>query len=199
VTQIPTEVREAVIKRLYADAERLDWEHLGVAEKSKQYANWLEDEEVGGQLLRFKPSELAVRLWMKDGPMKEYSRSVLGVGPNAPYVANPRCTPESVVEATLGSECAVVPESVEVKPARCRVRGADGEKTVIWGKSEDFKYLLFGALELLVDGSEVTCVAIVETPANPTNKADRGRMGLIAERCGIELRFINPSRPTASR
>lgn len=196
--KIPVDVREAVIRRLYADAERLDWERLNVAEKSKQYENWLEDEEVGGKLLRFKLSESAVRVWMKDGPMKEYSRAVLGVGPNASYVDHPRYTPESVVQATLGAEWAVVPESVEIKPARCRASGPEGERIVIWGKYEDFKYLVFAALELLVSGMEAVSVAVVETLANPTGKVERERMGQIAKRCGIELRFINPSRPPAS-
>jgi hypothetical protein len=199
MSQIPTDVREAVIRRLYADAERLDWENLSVAEKSKQYANWLEDEEVGGKLLRFKPSEPGVRVWMKDGPMKEYSRAVLGVGPNARYVDHPRCTPESVVRAASGAGWSVVPGSVEVKPARCRASGPEGERVVIWGKSEDFKYLVFAGLELLVSGVEVASVAVVEAVANPTGKAERERMRQIAERCGIELQFINPSRPTPGR
>jgi hypothetical protein len=197
MSQLPADIRDAVIERLYADAERIDWENLSVAEKSKQYANWLEDEEIGGRLLSFKPSELAVRLWMKDGPMKEYSRAVLGVGPNAGYVDNPRCTPDSVVRAALGTGWAVVPGSVEVKPARCRASGPEREVVVIWGKKEDFKYLIYAALELLVCGAEVASAAIVETVADPTGKAERERMGKIAERCGISLRFIKPSRPTA--
>lgn len=196
--KIPADVREAVIRHLYADAERLDWERLSVAEKSKQYENWLEDEEIGGELLRFKLSESAVRVWMKDGPMKEYSRAVLGVGPNASYVDHPRCTPDSVVQAALGAEWVVVPESVEIKPARCRASGPEGEKVVIWGKSEDFKYLVFAALELLVSGAEKVSVAVVEALAKPTKKAERERMDQIAERCGVGLRFINPGRPTAS-
>jgi len=197
MSQIPTDIREAVIKRLYADAGRIDWENLSVAEKTKQYANWLEDEEVGGELLRFKPSEPGVRVWMKDGPMKEYSRAILGVGPNAGYVDHPRCTPESVVRATLGAEWAVVPGSVEVKPARCWAGGPEGEKVVIWGNREDFKYFVFAALELLVSGVEAACIAVVEAAANPTANAERERMSQIAERCGIDLRFVNPSRPSA--
>jgi isocitrate dehydrogenase len=198
MSRIPADVREAAIKRLYADAERIDWENLSGAEKTKQYENWLEDEEVGGELLRFKASEAGVRVWMKDGPMKEYSRAVLGVGPNARYVDHPRCTPESVVRAALGKEWSVVPGSIEVKPARCRAGGPEGEKIVIWGKNEDFKYLVFAALELLVSGAEAASIAVLEVAANPTGKAERERMNQIAERCGIGLRFVNPSRPTAS-
>ncbi len=198
MSQLPSEVRDEVIKRLYGDAERIDWENLSVAEKTKQYANWLEDEEVGGRLLRFKPSELAVRLWMKDGPMKEYSRAVLGVGPNAPYVENPRCTPDSVVRAALGAGWSVVPGSIEVKPARCRASGPEREVVVIWGKNEDFKYLIYAALERLVSGVEAASIAVVEAAADPTGKAERERMGKIATHCGIGLRFINPSRPPAA-
>jgi hypothetical protein len=195
VSRIPSDVREAVIRRLYADAERIDWENLSVAAKSKQYLAWLEDDAIGEQLLRFKPSESDVRVWIKDGPMKEYSRAVLGVGPNAGYVEHPRCTPESVTRAALGTGWSVVPDSVEIKPARCRARGQDGEETVIWGKSEDFKFLLFAALETIIAGADAASVAIVESPASPTSNAEREQMGLIMERCQIGLRFVNPSRP----
>ena len=198
MTRIPSQVREAVIRRLYADAERLDWENLSVAEKSKQYANWLEDEEIGGELLRFKPSESGVRVWMKDGPMKEYSRAVLGVGPNARYVDHPRSTPESVVRAALGKGWEVVRGSVEVKPARCRARDSAGNEIVVaWGKNEDFKYLVFAALELLTSGVDAVSIAVVEATANPTGKPERERMRRIAKHCGIGLGFINPSRPAA--
>jgi hypothetical protein len=174
----------------------MDWENLSVAEKTKQYANWLEDDEVGGELLRFKPSEPEVRVWMKDGPMKEYSRAILGVGRNARYVDHPRCTPESVVRATLGARWRVVQGSVEVKPARCWASGPEGKRAVIWGNREDFKYFVFAALELLVSGVEGASVAVVEAVANPTSSAERERMGQIAERCGIDLRFVNPSPPS---
>jgi hypothetical protein len=135
---------------------------------------------------------------MKDGPMKEYSRAVLGVGPNARYVEHPRCTPESVVAATLGADWTVVSDSIEVKPARCWAQSAEGKAVVIWGKGNDFKYLVFAALELLVSGVEAASIAIVEAPANPTGKAERKRMDAIAERCGAKLRFINPKRPVVA-
>ena len=195
MSKVPAEVRAEVIRHLYADAERLDWENLGVREKSRQYWNWLEDEAVGGKLLRFIPSQVSVRVWMKDGPMKEYSRAVLGVGPNASYVEHPRCTPESVVAAALGADWTVVPDSIEVKPARCWARSAEGKAMVIWGKGEDFKYLVFAALELLVAGGGAASIAIVEASANPTGRAERKRMDAIADRCGARLRFINPKRP----
>lgn len=198
MSQVPVDVREAVIRRLYADAERIDWENLSVSEKSKQYQRWLADEEVGVELLKFKPSEWAVRVWIKDGPMKEYSRAVLGVGPNALYVENPRCTPDSVVRAILGVGWEVVPGSVEVKPARCRASGEEGETIVIWGKNEDFKFLLYGALELLVGGEKAPRIAVVESVANPTGKAERASKGKIADHCGVGLRFINPSRPRSA-
>lgn len=199
MSQVPPEVRAEVIRHLYSRAEQLDWENLGVREKSRQYSVWLEDEAVGGWLLNFIPSDVAVRVWMKDGPMKEYSRAVLGVGPNAKYVEHPRCTPESVVSATLGEQWTVVPDSIEVKPARCRAQSSEGETVVIWGRAKDFRYLVFAVLELLVSGVEAAVIAIVETPATPTGKAARERMQAIAQRCGAKLRFINPKRPVLAQ
>ena len=195
MNEIPTAIREGVIKRLYTDAERLDWENLSVAEKTSQYAIWLEDEDVGGRLLRFRPSESEVRVWIKDGPMKEYSRALLGVGPCAGYVENPHCTPSSVVRATLGESWEAMPETIEIKPARCRASGPGGESIVLWGKTEDFKFLLFAALEIAVsEGAPEITVAIVETAANPTAKPNREQMGQIAARCNLGLRFVNPVR-----
>ena len=51
----PAELREAGIRRLYADAERIDWENLSCPERPTQYAKWLEDKEVGGELLSSNP------------------------------------------------------------------------------------------------------------------------------------------------
>ena len=42
---------------------------------------------------------------------------------------------------------------------------------------------------------EAASVAVVETVANPTASAERERMNQIAERCGIDLRFVKPEPP----
>jgi hypothetical protein len=196
VNGLPSDLREQVVRRLYADAQRLDWENLGGPQKSKQYAAWLEDEAVGERLLSFKPSEGAVRVWIKDGPMKEYSRALLGVGSYAKYIENPRCTPASVVQAALGEGWSVIDGTIEIKPIRCWAIGPDGQTAVLWGKSEDFKFLLFSALEIVASDAEASAtVAIVEVPASPTPTTERELMDRIAKRCAIQLRFVNPAQP----
>ena len=44
------------------------------------YDRWLDDPAIGGYLTRFLSRERA-RVWLKDVPMKEYSRARNGIGP----------------------------------------------------------------------------------------------------------------------
>jgi hypothetical protein len=195
VTQLPSVLRDEVIRALYADASRLDWENLGSAEKSHQYQRWLEDEKIGGKILNFRPSDAQARVWIKDGPMKEYSRALLGVGPNARFVAQPRCTPESVVRAALGPEWRAVEQTIEIKPVRCRAISQDGEAVVLWGNTADFKHLLFAALNIAVREKKVTAsIAVIESAVAPTPRSDRSTICEIAGRCDIPVSFVNPPR-----
>lgn len=194
MSELPADLRDQIIRRLYADADQLDWEHLSGPEKTAQYRRWLDDEAVGGQLLRFKATAADVHKWIKDGPMKEYARAQLGVGSTAQYVSNPAILPPAVVRKALGADWALVDGSVDIKPVRCRATGPDGDETwILWGKRPDFKHLLWAALEIVIQQPDTTAtLAIVEAPAAPTPQHERAQCQAIADRCSIGLRYITP-------
>ncbi len=193
MSELPAALREELMRKLYASAAKLDWENLSPSHKTAQYSHWMADPEIGGQLTRFLPEDRA-RVWIKDGPMKEYGRAQFGVGPFAHLVNAPRCTPQTVVRAVQGEGWEVVAGSVQVKPSRCTAASASDQALVLWGHAADFKYLIWAGLEATAqdDGRQVT-IAVVESPARPTGKVERAHLKLIADRCGFAVRHINPT------
>src|SRR5690606_19065488 len=115
---LPSQVERDIVRRLYQDAQRLDWIHLSMGERRRQYAAWLEAAEVGGVLVQFLSRERA-RVWMKDGPMKEFARATAGVGRFASFVDQTGRGPGEMTELALGSEWTVVRGSVGIKPLHC--------------------------------------------------------------------------------
>src|SRR5260370_25246751 len=98
---LPEETYERVVTRLLQAAHRLDWPHLSVTARSAQYAKWVQDPEVGGRLMQFMTPEQA-RVWIKDGPMKEWARAVSGIGKYTPLVSRPGATASQLVHRALG-------------------------------------------------------------------------------------------------
>lgn len=197
MSDLPPQLREMVTRRLYASAAELDWENLSVAAKTAQYRHWIGDPQIGGQLTRFVPEDRA-RVWIKDGPMKEYARAQFGVGAFAHLVDTPRCTPETVVLAVHGHGWEVMDGSIEVKPARCVATSLQGQSLILWGNLPDFKHLVWAALEIAsADDTRSVTIAVVESPARPTPIPERTRLKKIADRCGFAVRHINPAPVTA--
>jgi hypothetical protein len=193
VSELPPKLREAITRRLYARAAQIDWGNLSATEKTAQYRRWVADPLIGGELTRFLPEDSA-RVWIKDGPMKEYARAQFGVGPFAQLIDNPRCTPETVVRAVYGPDWDVLDGSVEVKPARCAASGSAGQALVVWGGLAAFKHLVWAALEAAADEDDrPVTIAVVESPARPTTTSERARLKAIAGRCGFTVRHINPA------
>ena len=102
---LPAELEQRVVTRLFQDADELDWAHLSATARSAQYAKWVQDAEVGGRLTQFMTSEQA-RVWIKDGPMKEWARAGSGIGKYAPLVPDAGATPAQLVHMALRTRLA---------------------------------------------------------------------------------------------
>jgi hypothetical protein len=190
---LPSKTRDELARRLYNSAELVDWENISGPEKTEQYDRWLNHADIGGVLTEYM-SEAKARVWIKDVPMKEFTRAQLGVGPFAAFVSRPRCTPASVVQAAFGADWAVVDHSIEIKPNRCRARRGTDYGLVIWGNASDLKQMVWAAVEYAVDGTtDDLRVAVVESASNPTTRTQRDRQLAIAERCGVGLHYIRPA------
>src|SRR5689334_15467206 len=97
---LPDEIERRIVSQLFQDADQMDWAHLSATARSAQYAKWVQDPEVGGRLTQFITPEQA-RVWIKDGPMKEWARAVSGIGKYAPLVPQPGATPTQLVNMAL--------------------------------------------------------------------------------------------------
>ena len=75
---VPKEIRHEVVRALYQQVETMNWELMSPQQKSQQYARWIDDPAIGGRLTQFQSAEDA-RVWLKDGPMKEFARALDGV------------------------------------------------------------------------------------------------------------------------
>ena len=181
---------DSVVRKLYADALRLDWEYLTQREHTEQYARWLTDPEVGGVLASWMSPE-EQRVWLKDGPLKEFARALAGEGAFAAYLDEHPRSPAVVVKRTLGDGWNPVPGSNGVKPLRCRASDGTKSVTLLWGPARDFKHLLWAALEAL-DRSpkKPLAVAVFDTISAPFAAGEKDRLSRIAVRCGVEVKFV---------
>ncbi len=180
----------SVVQRVYADAQRLDWEYRTHREHTEQYVLWLAEPQVGGVLSEWMSPE-EQRVWLKDGPMKEFARALAGEGPFASYLVEHPRSPRVVVARVLGSGWHPIAGTSDVKPLSCDA--TNGLKTVriLWGPAKDFKHLLWAALETWeADPNLMVRLAVFDTLSNPLSREERGRLEKIARRCGVEVTFV---------
>lgn len=175
-----------VVQKLYSDAQEIDWEHLTHAEHTEWYTRWLADQSVGGVLTTWMSPEEA-RVWLKDGPMKEYARALAGEGTFAKYIEDHPRGPARIVEKALGNGWTVVWTTVRVKPLQCRATNGQQTVKVFWGPAKDFKHLLWAALKLV---DERAYLVVWDTVSNPLQTQARDKISAIGRRCSLDVRFI---------
>lgn len=187
MTRIPPDVEAKVVRRLYEDAARLDWGHLTPQQRSNQYRSWVDDVEVGGKLAEYLSTD-AARVWIKDGPMKEWARSTSGIGKYAAYIDGASEIPARLVTKALGSDWTADLASVQVKPLRMAVRRAEEEAVLTWAPASDLKHMVWAALSAQAEGDHrpwtlcVTSTFVKPLPANEKQAQLR-----LAARCGLPL------------
>ena len=186
--RVPQQVRDKVIRRVYADADRAGWANLPAPQRSRMYDRWVEDPDVGGLLSGYLESE-RVRVWLKDNPMKHYAAAKHGIGTYATYASVTGPTPDRVAARALGIGWEIDPHSVSDKPLRFRASRDDDIGLVVYGPSRKFRDLLWAALNRSVEpcGPDRVVVLVVEDVISPTPEYERGRQQLLADRCGFEL------------
>ncbi|VDB00462.1 hypothetical protein S1OALGB6SA_1544 [Olavius algarvensis spirochete endosymbiont] len=179
-----------VVRKLYADAQAIDWEHVTSADKTARYAHWLDDPLVGGLLGQWMSPEEA-RVWIKDGPMKEYVRAIAGFGPFAQYLDEHPRGPTAMVRLALGKEWTPVSGTEGVKPLHCDATSGSGTVRLIWGPSRDFKHLLWAALEASDRNKKKEVkIAVFDTVAHPTSSATKAPHERFCTRCGFAVTHV---------
>lgn len=185
--RVPGDKRAEVIKALYADAARVEWEFLPINQRTAQYDKWVVAPEIGGVLTDYMSAETA-RSWIKDGPMKEYSRAQQGVGRYSKFGSKAAVEPTQMVARALGPEATVVDGTFGVKPLHCVGISAERETYVTWGEAKNFRYLVWACLAYLASNpSAAAHVIVTETMADPTTASEKAQHAAVADRCGIGL------------
>jgi hypothetical protein len=185
-SRVPWEVEEAIVGRLFADMERLGWEGLTPRQRTSQYGRWIADPEVGQRLATFMTPERA-RVWIKDGPVKEYPRALAGVGKYAP-LANGSGSGADIVRRALGAEWITDTATLRVKPLRIEAHRDEDTVVLAWGPARDLKHLVWAALNADASGDPREWVlAVTGSFTRPVTASDKAHQLRIARRCGLRL------------
>lgn len=196
--RLPTDVRDRIARRIYNDMRAIGWDELSARERTRQYDLWVNDPEIGGVIANFNDDP---RHWIKDGPVKEWPRAKIGHGPYAPLLdgdhdpaAERRRLAEKIVRLTLPGWVAD-PDSITEKPMRMVVHPPDHEeaepRVVAWGTSDNFKHLLWAALEAVeTDDYRMWVLAVTETFEKPIAADTKALQRRIARRCQLQVKHI---------
>lgn len=186
-TLLPEEQLTAVVTALYSDADDKNWETLSLADKTGMYSAWVLDARVGGILTNYMTADKA-RSWIKDGPMKEYTRASRGAGRYASFGRQGGTDADAVVRAALGVHATVVPNTEGVKPLHCLAETSDGTTCyVAWGESRNFRNLLWAALRASEEDGFPGHMVVTEAPGCVTPSEAVKRHQALADRCDLHI------------
>lgn len=179
--------RGTVVAAIYRKAHELDWTALSNPAKTKQYRDWIEDPEVGGVLLS-DMSEDQVRVWIKDGPMKEYIRALEGKGPYAQFAVERYESPQIMIRRCVGHNWDVIETSIGEKPMHCRATNGTSSRYVCWGRPGTFRDLLFAAIGNSDEGDDSPLVIITTVGNEPVR--DQEEHLQTADKADVELKYV---------
>lgn len=191
MSEVPDLIRAEVITELYRQAVVLDWELLPASAKKLQYRRWIEDPLVGGRLRAFWDDH-RIGTWIKDTPMKEYTRAQEGFGPTAIYAASRYVPgPEPLLQATLGLNWMIKHGSLDEKPMHCVAISSPSERYVCWGKPSAFRDLTWAALNQAIVMPVRPMIIVTPHEGQAVSAAERRFQQSVAEHCGIDLSYIS--------
>jgi len=187
---VPRNIRDDVVRELYRRVEALDWELLSAQEKSRHYAHWVDDPEIGGKLTQFQSAEDA-RVWLKDGAMKEYARALDGAGPFCDLVTVRLSGVGELIARAFGPDWVMIPGSRGEKPSHCMVTNGDIERYLCWGKPGAFRDLVWAAVNKVIDVPHQPMIVVTLRDGQDVNGEERRRHERLASHCGVDVRHIH--------
>ncbi|WP_433658192.1 hypothetical protein ACQPW1_40180 [Nocardia sp. CA-128927] len=186
---VPPEVRDAVLRELYRQVGMLDWEEMSSRDKTKYYTQWVEDPMIGGELADYYTAE-GMRVWIKDGPLKEYARALENVGPFARYATRRLSPPSEFIREVLGDSWTMVPGSLGEKPMHCRAESGATRRYLCWGRPRTFRDLLWAAVNQAVTGGSRPLIIVFVTGTQPVEDKLEPQHERIAQHCGVDLAYV---------
>ncbi|WP_427890524.1 hypothetical protein ACQHIV_00475 [Kribbella sp. GL6] len=186
---LPKDVRDAVLTELYRQIGELPWMMMPGRQKTRWYSEWIEDPSIGGELADYQTAE-GMRVWLKDGPLKEYARAIEGVGPYARYTTRRLTPPSGFLRALLGQQWRVVPESIGEKPMHCLISNEITQRYVCWGGQRTYRDLLWAAINEAVRLRAVPLIVVYTFEGEQVQKSQQKQQEQLAEHCGVELMYV---------
>lgn len=189
MADVPAQARQEVIQRLYQRMDRMRWDEMPNRDKSDAYERFVTDPQIGGRLAPFLGSD-KIRVWIKDGPAKEYGRALEGVGAYPAYTSRMYPAPDRFVAQVLGQEWRVREGLVDDKPMRCWAETNDGaSRYVIWGPLSGLKDLVWQAVAHRTEHWDSEPVVVVTTRGmTPLSPRERGQAEKMCQIVGAEMR-----------
>lgn len=168
MSAIPKQVRDDVLKAIYKRLDDQQWESLGNSERTEEYARMVSDPDIGGRLGNYMDPG-RIRVWIKDGPAKEYRRSLEGIGPYATLTTRTLGSPERIITAALGEGWRIGDDGISEKPMRCIAIGPSGEtRYVIWGALDKLSDLVWHAVRERAERPKNTPMIVITRPSTAT-------------------------------
>lgn len=146
---VPKDVRDQLIKKLWDAADGLGWLSLSDVAKSNYYDNWSKDPTIGGRLERFLPQR-EVRHYIKDGLLKIYCRERRGAELEA-------------ICRLAGVQGTIKPTKKFERPHGCVL--GDG-RVVCWGAADKWKSVVMAMHERCFGHDDRIRFAVVFTQAD---------------------------------
>jgi hypothetical protein len=188
VSELPDDLRRAVVTEVYGQAGEMDWDGLTDRQRSTVYDRWLDDPKVGRELTRFLSRERA-RVWLKDVPMKEYARARSGIGVYADLATVRLPSPGQIARQVLGDGWDVVDGTVREKPNRCVVSDDHDERLMIWGPPKTLRDMVWAGINAVADGRQPKPLLVVGSlHGNLLADSVRRRHIRLGEIAGLDVR-----------
>ncbi|OXM58960.1 hypothetical protein CFP71_00305 [Amycolatopsis thailandensis] len=186
---LPKATREAVIRELYRQVGSLDWEDISTRERTAYYTQWVEDELIGGELADYYTAE-GMRVWLKDGPLKEYARALENFGSYAEYATKRLSPADEFITEILGDAWEIKPNSIREKPMHCLVTDGKHERYVCWGRARTFRDLLWAAVNKAVTTPSKPLMVVYVTDDTTIQERQKRQHELIAKHCSLDLAYV---------
>jgi hypothetical protein len=188
MSDLPDELRRAVVAEVYKQAADLDWDGLTDKQRSTVYDRWLDDPSIGRELTRFLSRERA-RVWLKDVPMKEYARARSGIGVYSDLAIVRLPSPGQIARQVLGNDWDALDGTIHEKPNRCMVSNSRDMRLMIWGPPRSMRDLVWAGINAVAAGlhpKPLLVVAIIY--GNVLSDGEKQRNIRLGEIAGLEVR-----------
>jgi hypothetical protein len=190
---VPPEVKDSVLRELYRQVGSIDWEDIPARQKTKYYSQWVEDPAIGGELADYYTAE-GMRVWLKDGPLKEYARALENFGSFAKYTTKLLSPPSEFIPKVLGPSWSIVPGSIAEKPMHCTATNGTRRRYVCWGRPGTFRDLLWAAVNKALDATVPPMIVVYLNEGKTISPKERTQHERIAEHCGLDLAYVHRRR-----